>query len=71
MDFLKIINRYYKPIQTERFPCKLPLTFKAIGKKEKGKKTVSDLIYLACLQITALHSIGDRIFQPKNISNYL
>jgi hypothetical protein len=53
--FLKIINRYYKPIQTEHFLCKLPLTFKAIEKK----KTVSDLIYLTCLQIAAVH------FQPK------
>lgn len=73
--FLKIINRYYKPIQTEHFLCKLPLTFKAIGKK---KKTVSDLIYLTCLQIAALCSIGDCIFnqkrkkeKEKNVPNYL
>lgn len=61
--FLKIINRYYKPIQTEHFLCKLPLTFKANGKKKK--KTVSDLIYLTCLQIAALRSIGDCIFNQK------
>lgn len=59
--FLKIINRYYKPIQTEHFLCKLPLTFKAIEKK----KTVSDLIYLTCLQIAALCYIGDCIFYQK------
>lgn len=64
--FSEIINRYYKPIQTEHFLCKLPLTFRAIEGSGGG---MSDLIYLTCRQIAALCSIGDCISNPpKNRS---